>query len=88
VDDAELDRLLERVERFLELALVPEDVAELVPGVAVDLVLRRRVLGDFGVRLRGEIPLAGVALGLVEEELAEREVRVRDVLRLRRLLMR
>ena len=86
VDDAELDRLLERVERLLELTLVPEDVAELVPGVAEHLVVRRRVLGHLGVRLRGEVPLAGIALRLVEEQLTEREVRVRDVLRLRRLL--
>ncbi len=86
VDDAELDGLLEGVERLVELALVPEDVRELVPGVAVDLVVRRRVLDDLGVRLRGEIPLRGIALRFVEEQFAEREVCVGNVLRVRTLL--
>ena len=81
VDDAELDRLLEVAERLVELALVPVDVRALVVAVALNLVVRRRVLDDFAVRLRGEIPLARIALRFVEEELTEREIRIRDELR-------
>ncbi len=81
----EVDRLLERVERVGKIALVPEDVRELVPGVAVHLVVGRRLRDDLLVRLLRRLPLRRVALRLVEEELSEREVRVRDVLRVRRL---
>src|ERR1035438_2723297 len=72
-------------ERLLRTALVPEDVRELVPGVAVDLVVGRRLGDDLLVRLLRRLPLRRVTLGLVEEELPGREVRVRDVLGVRRL---
>lgn len=80
---AVLDRLLELAHRSDEVALVPGDVAELVVRVAPDLVVRRRVLGDLVVRLLRERPLRRVTLRLVEEELPEGQVRVRNVLRLR-----
>ncbi len=83
---SEVDRLLEGVERLVDLALVPENVRELVPSVAVDFRFLRRELDDFRVRLRGEIPFARIALRFIEEQLAECEVRVRDVLRVRFLL--
>ncbi len=83
---AVLDDLLELVQRVRVLALVPVDVRELVARVAVHLVVGRRELDHFHVGRRGQIPLRGITLRLLEEELAEREVGVRDVGRLRRLL--
>ena len=77
---AVVDRFLQLAHRAREVALVPVDVAELVVGVAPHLVLGRRVLDDLGVRLLGEGPLGRITLRFVEEELAEREVRVGDEL--------
>ena len=77
---AVVDRLLQLAHRAREVALVPVHVAELVVGVAPHLVLGRRVLDDLGVRLLGEGPLGRITLRFVEEELAEREVRVGDEL--------
>src|SRR6185503_2191656 len=82
---AVVDRLFELVERARELTLVPVDVGELVVRVAVNLVVRRRVLGDFRIGSDGQIPLRRITLHFVEEELSEGEVGVGDVLRLRRL---
>ena len=74
---AELDDLLEVLDRLAVLAHVPFDVGDLVGGVAPKFVVWRWVLEHLLVEVGGDRPLAGVTLGFVEEQLAKREVGVR-----------
>ena len=68
----------ERPLRAVRFPLRPQRAAELELRVTVDRVLGRRVLEHLGVRLLGEPELRRIRPGLAEEQLAEREVRVRD----------